>query len=544
MEEIPVARLRERRECGAKSRGILVLSLAAAGYRRQSARKRIACTDDMAAAGDERWEVRGKKHAARRGGTLTGRLLLLLGACCSGCLDWDSAQRAFCVNNPRCPENGGVVWAQAMGLGSQESALGVETLPDGAVAVVGVHSEGLTVGPENLPGLGKLDGFLAVFGRDGSPRWARNIGDAGEEGISGVVTDETGNIVVVGFTSSASINWSEGASTLQRGPVASFWAKYSPGGDLIWARSISSEGAQVSVSGAAYAADAQRLVVAGSFLGSVRLGQETLNSTASGMFVAAVHPENGELERLVAKGSCSPGGIRGQKVATFGQSAFVVAQYEGSCLLGNTALASTVLGSPGLAIAKFSLSGEQQWVSSFPEAAPDSNVTASVAVNAAGDPVVSGAFRGIIRTGLGGNVASQTRSASDVLLLAMDGMSGALRWAARAGGDFDDKAMDVSVDSSGHVWVVGSFQAPATFGPLNLTNPHQVDAFFAEYTAAGEPIRALPYYGSSSDTLNEVTSHPDGWALVGQIDGPMTIGNHEVKANAVDAFVGIIAFPQ
>ena len=111
-----------------------------------------------------------------------------------------------------------------------------------------------------------------------------------------------------------------------------------------------------------------------------------------------------------------------------------------------------------------------------------------IAVDLSGNVSVSGGFKGTGRIG-GSTIISA--GGNDIFLGKYDSIGNFL-WVRRAGGSGNDIGYDVTTDSNGNVYVVGSFQGVATFGTSNLTAIGSMaigtvnNIFVAKFNATGD----------------------------------------------------------
>jgi hypothetical protein len=81
------------------------------------------------------------------------------------------------------------------------------------------------------------DVFIAKYSPSGTWLWATSVGGINDENIHGIDTDASGNVYVTGRFHSPTISF--GSTTfVNEGEWDMFTAKYSPGGILVWAKSI------------------------------------------------------------------------------------------------------------------------------------------------------------------------------------------------------------------------------------------------------------------------------------------------------------------
>jgi hypothetical protein len=166
------------------------------------------------------------------------------------------------------------------------------------------------------------------------------------------------------------------------------------------------------------------------------------------------------------------------------------------------------------------------------------NFVEGIAADAAGNLYFAGAFVGTIDLGAGPMVASGPQD----WLVASVTPSGALRWAKRFGGAQLDQAAGITVDASGHVFVIGNFQATVDFGGGTLTSAGSDDIAIltlAQDTGAFVAARRLGT-ADSEDGLGIVVDASGNQTICGFF-GAATLdlgGGHSLTGAAQDnAFV-------
>jgi hypothetical protein len=139
--------------------------------------------------------------------------------------------------------NGNCLWAKSGGVKSgYDAGKGIITDPSDnvIVAVYTVCASGDTVhfGGVHLICAGVWDGFLVKYSSSGNVLWAKGIvGNAYDE-VTDVASDIYGNVYAVGYFTSTSITIDTATLYNTNGPPYSdfFIVKYSPAGNLLWAK--------------------------------------------------------------------------------------------------------------------------------------------------------------------------------------------------------------------------------------------------------------------------------------------------------------------
>jgi hypothetical protein len=187
--------------------------------------------------------------------------------------------------------NGNNLWAR--NIGGPGYAYAVAVNASGAVAVAGTCSGTATIGTTTFTGIGNADGYLARYDASGNFIWARSMGGADFDNLTGLAMDVAGNAYVSGsFTTSATFGTIPISGT---GTSDMFLAKYDDNGDAVWAQSMEGTG---SKTGSALAIDgAGNIIATGSYSGSIDLGTVTLASGPGNwnIFLAGYSPAGANL---------------------------------------------------------------------------------------------------------------------------------------------------------------------------------------------------------------------------------------------------------
>lgn len=212
---------------------------------------------------------------------------------------------------------GAVAWLIRIGGPGADAVQGVAAAGD-RVAVAGTFGPGADVLGQPLAAFDDRspagDGFVAALDAGGARRWARSFGGPEDETVAGVAIDARGRVAVA-----ASVR-----ATVHVGD-ADLVAKGPADGLVAWWSADGAPGAAVLLGGTdfdglrAIVASGDRVVVAGFYAGSIRLGERTV--TAGGgddSFLAALDatgrlveawPVTGEGREEVAALAAIPGGF-------------------------------------------------------------------------------------------------------------------------------------------------------------------------------------------------------------------------------------------
>lgn len=145
------------------------------------------------------------------------------------------------------------------------------------------------------------DAFIAKYASDGTLSWKKIYSDPTEppglqsaQNVRAVAVDPADNIFVIGdFENSIELGEAAVSPLQSAGGADVFVVKYSPTGTLLWAERLGGENSERA---STIAVDATQLVVAGTFFGSLTLGDDTLSTllgdggTSPARFIASLAP--------------------------------------------------------------------------------------------------------------------------------------------------------------------------------------------------------------------------------------------------------------
>jgi PKD repeat protein len=185
--------------------------------------------------------------------------------------------------------------------------------------------------------------------------------------------------------------------------------------------------------------------------------------------------------------------------------------------------------------------GAFSWVKRYGGAA-SSAIGYSTVVDGAGNIIVVGAYWGAVN--LGGSGLSSLGS-SDIFV-AKYAPDGTHLWSKSFGGTLDDVARSVAVDTSGNIYVSGSFKRSLNFGGASLTAYYSgfgmetSDLFIVKLNSAGGHVWSKSYGSFADDSANGIAIDRDGnVVVVGTFGGIVTLGgaNLQSSTGTTDIFV-------
>ncbi len=367
---------------------------------------------------------------------------------------------------------GNVSWAYGgSGAGIQSGhVLAVDVL--GNIYVAGEFENSITFGPFTLNSNGSTDVFVFKVNSAGVVQWAFNMGGTGFEFVNSIGADVSGNIYFTGtFENSINI----GATTITSAGMSDFYAaKLNPIGALQWlirGGGISedeSKGLAVDIN--------SEICITGNFQDVSSFGTFALSAAGAGkeIFIAKVSTSGNFLWAI--KAGSSQNDISYEADADGFGNFFIAGTFRGSAVFGSFNISSA--GEDDIFLAKVSPSGTIMWAAAYGGAGSDRGY--AVACTPSNDVVITGSFENSFSIG-----SSNLSSAGDKdIFIASVSTNAAPQWALNAGGPGFDRGYGIDINTSGSVWVTGSFEQNATFGTFNLSSSGMRDLFLANIEAA------------------------------------------------------------
>jgi hypothetical protein len=163
----------------------------------------------------------------------------------------------------------------------------------------------------------------------------------------------------------------------------------------------------------------------------------------------------------------------------------------------------------------------------------------ATAVDSSGNSYVVGGFAGSTDFDPGSGTTNLSSAGARDAFLAKYSSTGALLWAHRFGGSGTDLADAIARDSSGNLYIAGSFQNSVTFGSTTLTSKGSSDVFVVKLDSAGNVVWARSAGGSGFDQATAIAVDSAGNVIVsGQFQGSAGFGSTTLNSKgSYDAFV-------
>lgn len=358
--------------------------------------------------------------------------------------------------------------------------------------------------------------------------WANQPGGTGSGSGCAIATNNNGNSYVTGgFSGTATF----GSTTLiSSGGVDIFIAKLDTNGNYLWAKQA---GGAAYDQGFGIATDSNgNTYVTGRFLSAATFGSISLvnsSTTYSDIFITKLDT-NGNF--LWAKKAGGTSYDEGSGIATDDNgNSYVTGYFSVTITFGTTLLTSS--GGGDIFIAKLDSNGNYLWAKKAGGTYSDWGY--SIATDSSGNSYVTGHFGGHATFGSATLISA---GGSDIFIVKLS-TSGGYMWAKRSGGTSEDWSEGIATDSSGNIYVTGSFLGTATFGTTTLANNGQYDIYIAKLDTNGNYLWAKQSGGISYDRGYGISTDSSGISFVtGYFSGTATFGTTQLTSSgSEDIFI-------
>ncbi|HEY9046442.1 MAG TPA: SBBP repeat-containing protein [Ohtaekwangia sp.] len=348
----------------------------------------------------------------------------------------------------------------------------------GNVYITGSFEETAAFGNTTLTALNTQDIFLVKYNAEGNVVWVKQGAGTSTDMAYSIARDAQNNIYITGMFHE-SITF-DNVKLTAVGLTDTFIAKYTSAGELVWVKRDGggADGLNKSRGRSITLDTSGNIYIAGTFVGNVVFGTTRLSADSRfyyNMYIAKYNPA-GVLQWVTQ----ATGNSSGESIAVDQSgSIYVTGSFGGTVAWGNTTLAS--IGEEGeedIFLAKYTTEGKLLWVKSY--GGKGFSVAYVVALDAAGDPYITGFFQDVVAFG-----ATKLKSGApmfDMFVMKCD-KNGEAQWAHQAG--TEAMGYDLFIDD-GNIYLTGSLQGTAIIGSATLNTSGHPNVLVACYTAAGD----------------------------------------------------------
>lgn len=321
------------------------------------------------------------------------------------------------------------------------------------------------------------DIFLAKIDSVGKAVWAKAFSSASGTPMQylRIASNDAGHLFIAGGLQGP-IDFGGGVLTTNN-PPNTFFASFDANGTHRWSRVLSSGGYATGIvcNSSGYP------IVMGAFGTTLSLGPGQPNLTGKGLgdiFIGQLQEANG-----AAMWSASFGDSDGKPADSqtpigmgidAGNNIFLTGWFGTSIQIGTTA---TSIGGLDIFLAKLDPNGVPLWLDTF--GSPLGESPSSVAIDTAGDPIITGVLQGTIDFG-GGPLSGAEQ---ETFLFKLNAAGNHL-WSRR----FAGAGYAVTTDANANVYFAGAAAGTVDFGNGPLTATGTLDATFAKFSPQGDSL--------------------------------------------------------
>ena len=418
-----------------------------------------------------------------------------------------------------------LVWATYFGMGGTDIGYGVIT--DSSDNFLMVGSTNSTIGIATIGsyqtsfGGNTYDAFLCKFNSFGTLLWSTYYGGSGVDIVYSLDIDASGNLYIVGYTSSTSGFATSGAyqTSYGGGSFDLFLAKFSNSGARIWS---------TYYGGPDYEAG-YRIKLDGN--GNFFITGQTSSSHIATIGAYLTSRPGGSFDAFLAKFDSS-GNIKWATYfggANSDDGTGVATDGSGNVYMSGNTQSTTGIATSGSFqpyfgtgtwhsfLSKFDSSGAIQWATYFggTDIERDPRITSDINGNVylAG---ITSSSSGIATTG----AYQTTIGGSPDVYIAKFNNSGSRLWATYFGGTSYDDVYNIVLNGSGNLFITGSTSSttgiatPGAYQSSYGGSFGYYDAYMAEFNNSGSLQYASYFGGSSDDRGLGITAKGDGSVLL------------------------------
>jgi cysteine-rich repeat protein len=365
------------------------------------------------------------------------------------------------------------LWSRSFGGSHYKFVRDIAVDSAGNILITGYFYGTTDFGGGSLSSANSYDVFAVKLDAQGQHLWSRRLGGTDDDYGMGIAVDSADNVLLTGYF--------EGTTDLGGGPLDSagsydydlFAVKLDAQGQHLWSRRFGGTGSE---NVEAIAVDSTgNVLLTGYFYGTTDFGGGPLDSADSYIPDIFAVKLNAQGQHLWSRRFGGAGENHGTDIAVDTTGNVLLAGYFGGTAdFGGGALDST--GLSDIFAVKLDTQGQHLWSRRF--GGPDGEDVRAIAVDSAGNVLLTGYFRGTADFS-GGTLYST--GLSDIFAVKLDAQ-GQHVWRRRLGGISDDDGRGIAVDSTGDVLLSGYFEGTANFGGVLLTSAAYGDIFTLELT--------------------------------------------------------------
>ena len=439
--------------------------------------------------------------------------------------------------------NGNFLWANSYGNTGNEYATGLSADASGNVLMTGYYGTGtsLTLGATTLTNAGNNDLFVCQVNSSGTVVWATKFGGTGNDYATGVKVDNSNNVLVTGYFSSASMIVSTNTLSTS-GSYDCFIAKLSNAGVATWGLKFG--GTSTDYSWGVTIDASNNIFVSGQFYSStVAVGTTTLTNTGTTSYAdvfVCEYNSSGTAQWAKSLGGTSNEYAYGITTDASGNVYVPLAYTSSTITVGPTTYTNgSYSGSTDYLLTQYSNSGTLNWSTSSSANGVTvwSETPYAITTDASNNIIMAGALDDAYTVG---TVTFTTPTGDDAYIIKYNNTP-TTQWGVQLNGiNQGTSGQAIYVDATGNTYVGGYFfTSTMVAGTSTLTNAGNADGFYAVYNSSGIAQYGVGVGGKGSDYIYAIAvDGSDNVYVGGYFNGPLVIGTTTLTpAGNNDAFV-------
>jgi len=372
-------------------------------------------------------------------------------------------------------------------------------------------------------------------GTTSSQPWSKGFGSTTGDAGQAVAFDSQGNLVMTGYFQ-GTVDFGCGALTSNGSSYPDIvLAKYSTTGACLWAKRF---GGTLDDKGQGVTVDANdNVIVTGYFGGTADFGGGSVVGQRGYNVFVAKYAANGTYQWAKSYGNSLGGENKANAIAADSTGNIALTgTFQNAIDFGGGSITAT--GSYyNIFVAKLTAAGGQVWAKGFGSLDGTNNYGQGIALDASSNVVVTGYFQGSID--FGGGSLTAPGSGNDIFV-AKYGPSGSHLWSKRFGDTANQEAWATVVDTTGNVFITGTFKSTVDFGggPISSNGLLYPDAFLTKLSSAGQYMWAKSFSSPSSDVGRGLAVDSNNNIFVtGYSLGSVDFGGGSLLSNGQNTFL-------
>ncbi|MFY9309473.1 MAG: gliding motility-associated C-terminal domain-containing protein [Bacteroidia bacterium] len=270
--------------------------------------------------------------------------------------------------------------------------------------------------------------------------------------------------------------------------------------------------------------------VAGYFTSGATFGNTVLNSSGNSDIFIAKYNASGTVLWAVKAGG--PGADRAYSIkADNAGNVYVTGYYYGTANFGSNSITS-VAGTQDVFIAKYDTAGTVQWIKSI--GGSDAETGYGITCDHAGNVIVTGQFRGTATfgsTSLTSVIDPLTSLPSFDIFTVKYTAAGTFSWVEQGSAKYDDRGLDVAVDLSNNIYVVGQFSDTIQFDVVH-NNPVSNCGYLMKYDANGNEQWLIKMSAAQTIVYSIVADPSNNILITGDFKGTLSIHTNPIVSSS------------